>query len=163
MALARIVLFSLFLILAIPSKAQLNSLNEGSVEILGHSLGGGFTYRRTLDMSHYNEWHGLLSTGITSGMYSSYVGLGYRRMFYIKSMDYFLEVQVLGGYNQLYGLRREKADVNAIQSGLSYGAHLNIGHITIDNYSVRITTGYHFFQNQYGQFILGMQVGRFFD
>lgn len=114
-------------------------------------------------MTYYNEFHGLLSTGITSGLFSSYVGMGYRRMVYIRSHDYFFEFQVLGGFNQLYGLRREKEDVTAIQSGFSMGAHMNIGHTTIDGYSVRITTGYHLFQQQYGQFILGMQVGKFFD
>ncbi len=83
MKLLRALLLLLTFLFAQPAQAQ-KSLNEGSVEIMGHSLGLGFSYRRTLDMTYYNEFHGLLSTGITSGLFSSYVGMGYRRMVYIR-------------------------------------------------------------------------------
>lgn len=146
-----------FLLSGFNANAQLHPLNEGSVELLGHSLGFGVSYRRTLDVTYRNEWHGLLSTGVTNGMFSSYAGLGYRR-----GTDYYVEFEALGGFNQLFGLRKEKDDPTRIQSGFSFGVHVNWGLFTYDDYSIRLTTGYHLFQSNYHQPIISMQVGRFF-
>lgn len=137
--------------------AQIRPFNEFNVELLGHSLGLGVNYRRTLDMDHFNEVHGLFSAGITNGMISSYVGFGYRR-----GMDWFAEFEIIGGYNSLYGLRLEKDHPDLIQSGLSFGAHINWGAISFGDYSARLTTGWHVYQSNYHQFILGMTVGKFF-
>lgn len=143
---------------SLTSSAQLHPLNEVGADLLGHAMGFGITYRRTLDVTHMHHWHGFISTGVTNGMLSNYVGFGYRH-----GTDWFIEFEGLAGYNSLYGIRRRKDDPNEIRSGLSYGGHVNLGRITIDNYSARVTIGYHHFQANYGQFILGMQVGMFFD
>lgn len=151
-------LFALVFLFATEGRAQgMRPLDEGNVEIMGHSLGLGFNYRRTLDVSYRNEWHGLVSAGITNGMYSIYFGMGYRR-----GTDWFVEPEIVGGYNGLFGLRLDKEATEEIKGGISFGAHLNWGSITIHDYSIRITTGYHIFQENHGQFILAMQVGRFF-
>lgn len=138
--------------------AQLHPLNEATVDIIGHSLGAGFTYRRTLDYSYMNHWHGFVTVGATNGLLSNYVGLGYRY-----GDEYCIELEALAGYNSLFGRRLRKDDPNAIRSGLSYGAHINLGAFTFDHYTARMMIGYHHFQDGYPQFILGMQVGRFFD
>lgn len=141
---------------SLTSKAQLNPFNEFSVELLGHTLGLGMDYRRTLDIGRNYEFHGLFSAGITSGMVSSYAGFGCRW-----GMDWFAEVEVLTGYNSLYGLRLKSMNETSIQNGLSWGAHVNWGAVTLGEYTARLTTGYHVYQSNYGQFILGMTVGRF--
>lgn len=143
---------------SLQGRAQMHPLNEAVVDIIGHSLGGGFTYRRTLDYSYMNHWHGFVSVGATNGMLSNYVGFGYRY-----GDEYCLEFEALAGYNSLFGRRLEKADPNAIQSGLSFGGHVNLCAFTVDDYSARVLIGYHHFQDGYSQFVLGMQVGRFFD
>lgn len=139
-------------------KAQLHPLNEATVDIIGHSLGAGFTYRRTLDVSYLNHWHGFVSVGATNGMISNYVGFGYRY-----GDEYAIEFEALAGYNSLFGRRLEKDDPNAIRNGISFGGHVNLGSFSFDHYSARVMIGYHHFQDGYPQFILGMQVGRFFD
>lgn len=140
------------------ANAQLHPLNEATVDLIGHSLGAGGTYRRTLDVSYMHHWHGFITVGATSGMISNYVGFGYRY-----GDRWFIEIEPLVGYNSLYGLRLRRDNPEAIQNGFSYGAHINLGSFTSDDYSARMMIGYHMFQENYGQFILGMQVGRFFD
>lgn len=131
--------------------------NEFTVELIGHSLGAGATYRRTLDITHMHEWHGMVSTGITSGLFSAYSGLGYRF-----GGDWFMEIEALAGWNEKFGRRLRKEDPLDIQSGFSVGAHLSLGNFTIRHYSARVVIGAHYFQNDYTQFILGMHVGRLF-
>lgn len=138
--------------------AQLHPFNEISADLLGHSLGVGGTYRRTLDVNRLSHYHGLFSLGITSGMLSNYVGFGYRY-----GEEWFFEIEGLAGYNSIYGARKRVDNPSRIQSGLSYGGHVNFGSVTIDDYIVRLQLGYHHFQTNYGKFILGMQVGVFFD
>lgn len=150
-------LFILFWISPLMGFSQTKKFNEFNVELLGHSLGLGANYKRTLDVSYMNEFHGLFSAGITNGMFSSYAGFGYRR-----GDLWFVEFEALGGYNSLYGLRRERGDLTQIRSGMSFGAHVNFGTVTFDDYSARLTIGWHVYQSNYQQFILGMTVGRLF-